>query len=293
MFKQLAAETRRIQQRRAAQRRAQRKARGTLLTALRPVSQRGRAWVEFVRDSWLTFGIIYFDYLRFVAVDSESKNFLSQKTNVFIHLVKPKPTSPRAVSFCQGIDSILNFRAAKAAKARPVTIGLQRLCHCQILKDLKLDSSKEVSNCSTVFSSFPIERWRICFCLFWVRNIGQLNQELALTPKERAMQKYAHTPRCSKLVFLDSTCTPWMQNSCISYGGEDHPPQHKDFCGLWTMYRDPVTVTRKMPTVIACHRRTVLVDKGTSQHPKCGFDMFWSPLFSSCFPLFSGLLCTI
>ena len=124
----LAAETRRIQQRRAAQRRAQRKARGTLLTALRPVSQRGRAWVEFVRDP------------------------------CFMHLVKPKPTSPRAVSFCQGIDSILNFRAAKAAKARPVTIGLQRLCHCQILKDLKLDSSKEVSNCSTVFSSFPIER---------------------------------------------------------------------------------------------------------------------------------------
>ena len=37
--------------------------------------------------------------------------------------MKPKPTSPRAVSFCQGIDSILNFRAAKAAKARPVTIG--------------------------------------------------------------------------------------------------------------------------------------------------------------------------
>ena len=28
--------------------------------------------VEFVRDSWLTFGIIYFDCLRFVAVDSES-----------------------------------------------------------------------------------------------------------------------------------------------------------------------------------------------------------------------------
>ena len=28
--------------------------------------------VEFVRDSWLTFGIIYFNYLRFVAIDSES-----------------------------------------------------------------------------------------------------------------------------------------------------------------------------------------------------------------------------
>ena len=72
MLKELAAETRRIQQRRAAQRRAQRKARGTLLTALRPVSQRGFPRVEFVRDSWLTFGIIYFNYLRFVAVDSES-----------------------------------------------------------------------------------------------------------------------------------------------------------------------------------------------------------------------------
>ena len=37
----------------------------------------------------------------------------------------------------------------------------------------------------------------------------------------------------------------------------------------------------------------MLVDKGTSQHPKCGFDMFWSRLFSLCFPLLSGLLCMI
>ena len=163
--------------------------------------------VEFVRDSWLTFW-----YLKGKICCS--------------WLVKPRPsTFPlcfpawRPVSFCQGINSILNFQAAKAAKAGPVTIDWQRLCNCQILKHLKLDSSKEVSSFFKVFSSFPIERWRICFCLFWVRNIGQLNQELALTPKERAMQKYAHTPRCSKLVFLDSTCSAWMQISCISYGG--------------------------------------------------------------------------
>ena len=120
----LAAETRRIQQRRAAQRRAQRKARGTLLTALRPVSQRGffRGLSLFViRDSHLVSFIL--SILDLLQLTLKAKIFETVKDPCFMHLVKPKPTSPRAVSFCQGIESILNFQAAKAAKARPAAIG--------------------------------------------------------------------------------------------------------------------------------------------------------------------------
>ena len=71
----------------------------------------------------------------------------SKEKSMFWHLsceTKANSTFPRflawrLVSFCQGIDSILNFQAVKAAKAGPVTIGWQRLCHCQTLKHLKSD----------------------------------------------------------------------------------------------------------------------------------------------------------
>ena len=77
MLKQLAAETRRIQQRRAAQRRAQRKARGTLLTALRPVSQVGGVRrFDTICCSWLW----------------KLRSLKRSKLNVFTHLVKPNPT---------------------------------------------------------------------------------------------------------------------------------------------------------------------------------------------------------
>ena len=126
----LAAETRRIQQRRAAHRRAQRKARGTLLTALRPVSQRGFfRGLSFVCD---TNSVSDLNYLPFfqrenIAVDSEcyklSKTVKDPQKSKYQNQLFPRLPAWRPVSFCQGIESILNFQAAKAAKARPVAIG--------------------------------------------------------------------------------------------------------------------------------------------------------------------------
>ena len=148
----------------------------------------------------------------------------------------PRFPAWRPVSFCQGIDSILNFQAVKAAKADPVTIGWQRLCHCQTLKHLKLDSSRKLQNFQILF------QWRICFCFepkHWKAEPG-----IGIAAKgagNAQVQEYSKVQQpwvvqiCAVgwyLVFLDSTSSARMQISCISYGGRIIPPTQGL---LWTL----------------------------------------------------------
>eukprot|EP00434_Breviolum_minutum_P022109 symbB.v1.2.019518.t1/scaffold1597.1/size110265/1 len=176
---------RRIQQRRAAQRRAQRKARGTLLTALRIDSilnfqaakaAKARPAAIAAGSSSESCGCVCFPVALFVSSKSVMKGGF-----VLIHDVATDSSHPFRASVPDNRFDTLMLVAVLVAlvgyafmrriqQRRAAQRRAQRKARGTLLTALRIDS---------------ILNFRA----------AKAAKELALTPKERAMQKYAHTPR--------------------------------------------------------------------------------------------------